>query len=225
MFAPNSPSPVREAARNTLMKLYKHLGCPKEFAEFYPIRLPEVIALLGWTLKEEASLGFTPIGETLQAKCDFPNKTILITSEALQGPESAFTLAHEIGHAALHRHAPVCLGGTLVRRASTRRQRQNWPLEEKRIEREADVFASELLMPGKAVRYYFGLVIEKDNVWRGSAFAKRITRIGESREIGPQELAASLAEYEREDLFSLKTFFGVSRAAMATRLVELDLVG
>ena len=75
-------------------------------------------------------------GDTFDAACSrVGDRVVLSLNRQLPPPRRRFAAAHELGHLVL-RHAPVLPG----------RPRMAWQ------EREADEFASELLMPAWALR-------------------------------------------------------------------------
>jgi Zn-dependent peptidase ImmA (M78 family) len=167
-----------------------------------------------------AGLGFADFGRrSVQGKCLFEDKKILIDSTAPEGARR-FSLAHEIGHAVLHRNVrgSSCGGPPLLNRTRSVQRGKVKDLEARipQIELEADVFAAELLMPEKAVRRQFERIFSVDRLWIG-------TRT--SRPLNLKEFSESVASQKPSDGFSsLTEFFDVSRQAMARRLRELRLV-
>ena len=142
-----------------------------------------------------------------------------------------FTLAHEVGHWCLHRHlfllqdAPEQLGllpiqsrvPDVVCRSTTRRRP---------IERQADEFAANLLMPRKMIRKAWAdFRLESDDEiqiatlrdlyqGRDPLFRGRIPESQQERDLAIKEdFSGPLAEQ-----------FAVSREAMRIRLEELELI-
>jgi Zn-dependent peptidase ImmA (M78 family) len=94
--------------------------------------------------------------------------------------------------------------------------------EGNRIEREANAFASELLMPAKAVRREFTRLVGSDQLSVRSARAEHLFKFAEVR---PEFAAARLAEAQLSSTSgSFADFFGVSKQAAARRILELELV-
>jgi Zn-dependent peptidase ImmA (M78 family) len=141
--------------------------------------------------------------------------------------QKRFSLAHELGHIALHKAGPrVCY------RTNPRSVRRLPHSHERQLEREADRFGTELLMPAKAVREQFRLRFERESMWSGcrlvsDALAENPKRRRFSRPDPPTVLqaAATLGSYcSRENSPTLAEYFGVSESAISFRLVELRLV-
>lgn len=221
------PQPLeRLAARDILKKYYVKQGTPS-LDEFFPVRLKDLAeSVLRWQVEETPDLGATEYGERVTGKCIFENKQILLLSET-QGPEKRFSLAHEIGHVALHKEAPACRGGVHSRTRSSRPLRRKiWDTVKQELERQADAFASELLMPERAVRKHFRELFARERVWKGSSTV--LERVGcQSRYDQPtvQSVSECLATVKPSpDQKSLTDYFGVSKAAMSIRLRELGLV-
>jgi len=134
-------------------------------------------------------------------------------------------VAHELGHVLLHGEESVeVLGRTRLlssRRIERRAASSPVPLEQ-RLEREANVFATALLMPDKAVRNRFIEVFGVDRLLIGS---ERLPASSQRARRTMMEAAKDLAGKQGKDSErSMADFFGVSIEAMATRLCELRLV-
>lgn len=88
----------------------------------------------------------------------YPAHAVIVYNRWMRETRVRFTLAHELGHWALHHHARAteCHGG---------------PCDP--LEREADAFAAALLMPADAVMYWWR---------RGEAFTALCARFGVSYE-------------------------------------------
>lgn len=106
--------------------------------------LHEVAAALGLELKEVEADGFD--GALIRAQ-DAPIGAIAIRASIREAARKTFTIAHEIGHFVLphHRHTSV---------ACTSSEIGNWDDAgtEPKLEREANEFAAELLMPLELVK-------------------------------------------------------------------------
>jgi hypothetical protein len=133
-----------------------------------------------------------------------------------------FTEAHEIGHLNLH-------PGEAHPRARSASIRLVRPAEE----READCFASNLLMPAEIVidefNERFGTQLSVEMIDDDMAHALTGGRISPSqiRRFTTSQFAELLAKvtwYDHRHFDSLKDVFGVSGQAMAWRLSELRLV-
>src|SRR5918912_3318983 len=166
---------TRTSARNILFKLYEYLGSPPA-DKFYPVKLNEIIkSVLNWNLEEVSSIGFTKYGEIIIGKIDSENKLISINVDATFEPERNYTLAHEIGHLVLHYTSLSCSSGSVLRKRSVRKIKlENRDPAIQKLEREANVFASELLMPEKAVRTHFHTIFEREKVRAGSTFVEKL---------------------------------------------------
>ncbi|MGH2397395.1 MAG: ImmA/IrrE family metallo-endopeptidase, partial [bacterium] len=219
-------------ARDALLQYYKQLseysGKRLDADDFFPVQGEEMIrVVLQWQLEEVADVGWTVCHDRVRGRCDYDNKKILIAVDAVSGPgERNFTIAHEIGHAVLHGHM-VGLGGALNRTKSAGRR----PLPElrstgQRIEREANIFATELLMPEKSVRDRFERIFGRPALWLGSSqIRSKLVGVRAMPEPELEQVAAFIAEYKAEhETRSLVGSFGVSRSAMALRLRELGLL-
>jgi Zn-dependent peptidase ImmA (M78 family) len=91
-------------------------------------------------------------------------------------------------------------------------------------EDEADAFASELLMPGKAVKAKFRQAFDCDSM---PVWSSRLRGIIGREVSGPSRVrlaALSLAEKKGSLGEPLHDMFGVSKEAMARRLEQLHLV-
>lgn len=158
---------------------------------------------------------------------DRKNNTIAVARRFSQEVRR-FTLAHEIGHWQLHtgsvyfRDFPLIAGD----RSSSKR-----PL----VEREANRFAEELLMPDDLVKAYFFQVFgvetlrnrEPDEALAGwlSMGVRRKVTVTELIEKGRDWMASLAAEHRNDPLhFSLAERFRVSTTAMSIRLMRLHLV-
>lgn len=216
----------RLAARDILKKYYVKQGTPN-LDGFFPVRLKDLAeSVLGWQVEETPDLGATEYGERVTGKCIFENKQIRLLSETLE-PEKRFSLAHEIGHAILHKEAPACRGGVHSRTRSSRPLRRRvWDTAKQEIERQADAFASELLMPERAVCKHFRELFTRERVWIGSSsFLERIgcqSRYGQPTVQSVSECLATIKPSSEQE--SLADYFGVSKTAMSIRLRELGLV-
>jgi len=135
-----------------------------------------------------------------------------------------FTAGHEIGHFILHPHVGE---RTLHREFGFNAPRENRPA----LEREADFFASCLLMPRRAVISEFDarfgskhpLALTETVAYHLKADAGTLF----SQPPGSLMFAESVAraeQFDRKRFSSLAKFFGVSPRAMAIRLDELGLV-
>lgn len=228
---------ARERANDLLFKLHKHLDNPPS-ERFYPIKLEVIITdIYGWNIKRVPHIGLARYGsfttsEPILGKIDVKEKSITISADATSEAERNFTLAHEIGHLVLHQASLSCSGGYALRKHSLRRvSRDNPDRTLQRQEREAHVFASELLMPEDEIKRRFKLVFDREQIRTGSIFVEKLEldlgrnqrrRVEESE---PLRLAHALARYKRSaEEQSLVEFFGVSDDAMGIRLIELGLV-
>lgn len=225
MTPPQSPA---FAAREVLVRLHAQMKSiqPEDcsFERFYPTKLDLIPALLKWDV-ERQPLAKAPRGtDDIHGYADHQTRTITLASEDLYGQPLArevvrFTFAHELGHAVLHDDK----GGQHERPRSYRRPAPGAGKRRSPAEVEANRFATELLMPERAVRRLFQRYFDRKAI---SVFSDVARAIAErlSRSIkDSSDLARVVAVYEVGGS-SMATFFGVSREAMAVRLMELQLI-
>lgn len=180
--------------------------------------------LLGFNYQEKSIIGVhqTSSGDAVVAGLiDDKAKTIYV-SHQLKPKHRRFTAAHEIGHAALH-----------DLRGSMHRDRYEDSQKARRDpkEREADTFATLLLMPENLVwaRFKETFHVIPFKISSETAFALGFKSANELAEKckTKHELAFLLASTERfnfEYFESLADQFRVSTQAMAIRIEELSLV-
>jgi Zn-dependent peptidase ImmA (M78 family) len=221
---------IRVRARSLLRALYDrrkaHLGRPVAASEFYPVRVIEVIQeILQWQIVEQR---FDDPVFDIKGGCNFDTKTIAISDALVNGGQRTYTLAHEIAHAVLHSTDDGCPYGALRVASVRRRELHNGDPKALKRERDADLFAEELLMPEKAVRDQFETLFNRAHLWVGS---RAVSEIYESRGRGSNlqprldEVARHAASYGSHlDKTPLCVFFGVSNQAMAIRLSKLRLI-
>lgn len=136
-----------------------------------------------------------------------------------------FTAAHELGHAMLHQGAVMHRDGAIEGPAGDRPHRSP-------IEKEADVFAAEFLMPPNIVRERFRTSFgcsERFELTWDSAYALNPAKAEElmqeaSRGRPLALVLATTGRYGGTVFQPLAIQFGVSGEAMAYRLLELGLV-
>ncbi len=146
--------------------------------------------------------------------------------------EKMFTIAHEIGHAMLHSNAHRISSGSARKRAIRRVARATSTSEERKMEKEANIFATELLMPEKAVRDCFFRVFGRKDIWLGSMKAQDIIKNfskNSQKSIfslqSTKDIVPYFADYKKTAADpSMREFFGVSVTAMSIRLLELNLL-
>ncbi len=225
---------VRAAAHDSLLKLYQSMRADGEATgpeSFFPVRLERVVQLMGWELEVVSGLGTVGAQRFEQlGRCVPGEKRIYLATDVASGSnELRFTLAHEIGHAALgHAALPCSSGGPQQAfRVKPARRAEAFGDEGWRTEAQANRFAAELLMPEKAVRKQFATVFERPTVWVGSAAAARIlpSSFAQRQDLKLDEMAGFFAKFRRAEAdCSLAGFFGVSLSAMGRRLIELRLI-
>ena len=222
---------IRGAARDLLQKLYDsrtgmdRKGPPLE--EVFPVDLHGIVrAILNWDVEYVDGVGYTPDHKPRIGCCNHTERKISI--DAKTHPQvQRYTLAHEIGHAMLHPIAPIC--GAPISDAPVVQLRSREP-EVWKTEREAEVFAKELLMPEKAVRRQFRIVVGCDRIHAASSKWRQIVGHPIAPNEGISAKAERLARFQPEvssgdtRLKSLVDCFGVSARSMAIRMLELGLV-
>lgn len=145
MVGSNEPTPFKAAA--TILKWLDAIG---ELT--LPINLDLVRQMLpttpfgkGATLLEPAPVTWGSSEGALVRNPDNPNEWGIFYNDKARPERQRFTLAHELGHFVLHRNSHAsfnCDKESIYTGADTLKQ----------IEREADDFASNLLMPGDLLR-------------------------------------------------------------------------
>ena len=230
-----SPS---EAARSLLVETYNLLkvrtGKPPTRDAFFPVPLDTIVLdVLGWHLDRVASVGQVQTvdasGESefdpTHGVTDFEKSVITIGVDNISREQQRFTLAHEIGHVQLHANLrAVAMRVRPVRRAvGVPQDRTAW-----KMERDADVFATELMMPRKAMANLFRECYGRPSM--SAPVAIQVVR-GDSPamwEVNNETLkkASELLAMHRSNAASpsMAAYFGVSAGAMARRLRELGLI-
>jgi hypothetical protein len=186
-----------------------------------------VRSILGIALEEPEEIPPEKCGIQIAGYMDRPKGAIVVAQQ--HRPEwRRFTMAHEIGHWVIHPdetyHRDMPLSGG--ERANLLR-----PLEEQ----EADVFASELVMPRKPIVSFFernfgsaidgGSLDARIALWL-STNGRRLNEIDLCKDLRRRSLAVAVASSFGPDhvFVPLSKKFGVSPTAMAIRLEELGLV-
>ena len=172
--------------------------------------------LLSWEIAEVDGTGYTVANECTHGRCDPVTRTISVDLK-LSEPVKRFTIAHELGHVLLHEDV-------MQLRIAPSRRRVTLDPEEKLIEKQADIFAANLLMPKWAIKRVLRELLGAETLPPHSSKGLRI--YGEVSK--PWERAKALASYSFElddgTHHSLIKFFGVSEPAMAIRLLEVGCV-
>ena len=114
----------------------------RALARELPGSLSRMAQQLGLEIREVSADGFD--GALIRAG-EVPLGAVVIRKSIREAGRKNFTLAHEIGHFLLPGHGNVEL-------VCTKSDIGNWGDASKEIEREADDFAAELLMPSALVR-------------------------------------------------------------------------
>jgi Zn-dependent peptidase ImmA (M78 family) len=232
-------SEIIEKARQLLVRLWRKRDqiwlTPPSVEALFPLQ-PEIIVkdILAVEYEEPieiptlASLRQEVITTDTAGFIDRENNRIVV-AQNFKAEWRRFTIAHEIGHWILHpagqsfRHRPI----TGAERANPTR-----PVEE----READLFAAELLMPRKILKsefnQRFGVCLDGSQPDQELAFW---LSAGLGRDIDMIELAKNGTSYRAFLISGLSSFrgrhfipladrFGVSLKAMAIQLEKLGLV-
>jgi Zn-dependent peptidase ImmA (M78 family) len=173
-------------------------------------------------------IGFLPSGHQIIGQSNYDEKKILIDVGDTEIGERNFALAHEIGHATLHRINYACDAfATRVHSSKRNEKLINADPRKLTLEREAHMFAAELLMPRKSVIRYFRIIFGRDNLWSEATRTREIIDRGgyKTKDLDLKSVAKLLArEPALDGGKTLCDFFGVSNEAMAVRLVRLGLV-
>jgi hypothetical protein len=223
---------VSAAARDLLIQTHTRLsqrrGEPVPHHEFYPVRLDVLVEeVLGWRIERVSSVGHHGDEMTLDpihGTSDFADRLITIAVDTQRPARQNFTLAHEIGHIVLHSDLDL----VRARRVHSVRSVKGVPQDKAlwRLEREANLFATELLMPPKAVRVQFESTFGCSSLDVQAAIRKTQAPSSDWRDtellVKASEAVAAHREFGTES--SMHEFFGVSRTSMGVRLRELGLV-
>jgi hypothetical protein len=211
-----------------LFKERRDGGLSVEASDFFPVSVERILASHGWALEVVARLEAVGDSQYEQlGRCSPEERKIYLAADAASNEgERRFTLAHEAGHAMLGHPASRC--GDLVGSFRVRAARRSGlgGLELVAVEQDADTFATELLMPEKAVRTHFKRLFSRDRLWVGSKVVASLPRssFGGRPADKPYDVAGLLVRHRPEGQPSLCDFFGVSVSAMSRRLLELQLV-
>jgi len=149
---------------------------------------------------------------------------LVLISDKFPREVKTFTLAHELGHAILHRSHLVLHRDRGLAFGLEKNSRSN-------LEWQADKFAAYFLMPENEVKkrfikkYEISILVLDDN----SAFFLSGKGLGEFKKkvldlLGFARYISKNAYYNGISFNSLAEDFGVSTEAMAIRLVELELL-
>lgn len=227
------PNRATQSAHATLQGWYAHLeqqrGTHPTADEFYPLHVEALVPVLtGWRVERVPFI----FGETVHGQCDFEGQRILVPIDVQSDERARFSLAHELAHVLLHRRNPQACGTGQYRGQPRSVRYLTSKPPDVALEREADRFATELLMPSKAVRKQFNERYGTDRIWSGSstvrqalAYEAKRPRFSDPATPSVLQAAAALAGYTSDtSRASLTTYFGVSRTALAIRLVELELI-
>jgi Zn-dependent peptidase ImmA (M78 family) len=226
---------VREQARQLTIALWRHEqhreGRPLTALELLPID-PRAIArdLLGLTIEEPEEIGLHTSTNHLRIEIagllDRSEKKLVVARRGLKPETRRFTIAHEIKHYVLDREQ-------IAFRDSPRTDAE---LRNSRVsvrEREADIFAAELLMPSKTLKEVFyrlfpgpihGTEITENLailLTDGKLRASELTSMPLKERA---ELVARASSIVFRDFRSLVDIFLVSPTAMAIQLYDLGLV-
>jgi Zn-dependent peptidase ImmA (M78 family) len=190
---------------------------------FFPVDLSALSQLLlpDWKVIDNEDLYHIDVSTPISGKAEFSKKIIYLDKIA-NGPRIRWTLAHELGHVFLG-HSGCRLRVDPGPRSILRPDQLEPPSEkDAKLEREANAFAVELLMPEVTVRREFRRRFGADRLWTKSAEAQLIlSTIYNRASDAANYLVTSTYPTEKR---SLADFFGVSATTMRFRLLELGLV-
>ncbi len=187
---------------------------------------PDVVLkrVMGYTYLQSDTLGVYEVdGERFEIAglIDKSQKLVQVSKSFPQETQN-FTVAHELGHAVLHRqivlHRDRPMDGSIV-------------TSKNREEMQADKFAAYFLMPTTLVKEVFLKIFQMPKFVINESTALALGAGGVSRlrqkyqnTRGLARLLASTEYYSGKSFNNLAKFFGVSVETMAIRLEELDLV-
>lgn len=231
-FQTETLKPVKEAKKvlKILYDYYIKQAKKPTIDNFYPIDLDKLVSLLGWTFERVETAGYFNDGTIKDAITKFKDKKIIIgMHDGSSKQRIRFSIAHEIGHIRLHSKEKFT---ELPRPRPLREKRTHTKRNGRYYDVEADRFATELLMPMRAVKYQFEKIFNTTEVITNTALARKITKKNKKefqyREINDKKNLSKIAATYISDDFelqkSLVDFFDVSIAAMSNRLIELRLI-
>jgi Zn-dependent peptidase ImmA (M78 family) len=160
-------------------------------------------------------LGFSERGERILGATN-PKKRVILVDASLKADEHKFnfTLAHELGHLALHRKLKIVYNDAADEGSETINERlgnsKNFKTEADWMEWQANYYASALLMPKQT--FIAGLVLQQRELG--------ISRVGK---IFIDDQRTNQADYWKL-LSMLSKFFRVSQMAVEIRLHKLNLI-
>jgi len=163
----------------------------------------------------EEHLGFSENGARILGAFNLKKRVIIVDS-SLKADEHKFnfTLAHELGHLALHRNLKIVYDDESDGSSDTINERigssKHFKTEADWIEWQANYYASALLMPKQT--FISGLIFHQRQLG--------ISRVGK---IFLDDQRRNQSDY-RQLISMLSTFFKVSQTAVEIRLSKLGLV-
>jgi Zn-dependent peptidase ImmA (M78 family) len=206
---------AQEQLSNLFAVLSSEQGGKVPFDCFYPVDVDRLVKDVGWRVEVVDDPGYVGPLRRAHATADRESRFVLLSRKE-PAERRRFTLAHELGHILLH-------PGTLFARSTPHSVRQNvrgGPDQRfEAIETSADRFATELLMPAKAVRRAF-----KNRFATISLNTSDAVSLFKINTRDRYQIAQAASRCEREGHKSLCVFFGVSQSAMARRLLELEII-
>ncbi len=117
----------------------------EEFGLVGKLEFDKILPALGLNVKEVPAQGFE--GALVRSRA-YMRASVLIKQSIRERTRKRFTIAHEIGHYVLHQEQNRLSCGTA--------DIEQWRDGDKNPEREADEFASELLLPTAELRTFVG---------------------------------------------------------------------
>ncbi len=189
----------------------------------FDILSPELaLNFLGYEVEEYETLGnykFNGFEYEVAGSIDNTQRTAHL-SMRFPYKTRRFTLAHELGHAVLH--------STMMMSLHRDRPVTNASKKRDLIEQEADIFATNFLMPEKLVikEFYARFQTEKFTLSEEVAFAmqKELQQLNHLTRRELSKLLACSKFYNGKHFTSLSERFEVSVETMAIRIEELFLV-
>ena len=214
---------AREVGESTFLSYYnkKKTQDPKfRVRDVFPVDVEEILKDLGWKLQSSKSLGDDIFDQTVCGKSNFEAKKVFFSEGSAEKPAFRFTLAHELGHVSLHEN--LNLDSLNRTRSKRKRNAQSFSVSQtfNAVEREADVFASSLLMPRNSVIRFVNTFIGQCPVEFHSDEGQLIFGMNQ---IDKKSAANKLADYSTKE-GTMRQFFGVSKDAMSRRILELKLI-
>ena len=224
---------IRSQARELSVKTWTHVREKQKGKLKLVNMLPfaprvTITEVLEWSFNEPREIGHIEVvggaEREIAGILERKSRTITVASK-FSSQIRRFTAAHELGHLVLHRAIQSFRESPIT--DERLQQQRRTP-----IEREADLFGAEYLMPSRLVqdlyRRSFGDVLESSSIDEGISFyfagGHSISDLRAMDLLDLAKIVAQTPPITTADSRPLTEIFGVSAFAMAMQLLDLALV-